>query len=109
MQYLPEELLINIHEYLEDEHKFKFVDSYNNEMKENSKYKVESADRYFVGCSPIMGIKAKEISVTEYVKYDEFIYLDVCQLKWGDYYHIRGKRIKKKIIKLKYKNYLKKN
>eukprot|EP01080_Neovahlkampfia_damariscottae_P013071 gene13071-8278_t len=46
MQYLPEELLINIHEYLEDEYKFKFLDSYNNEMKETQTRKVDLSNWY---------------------------------------------------------------
>eukprot|EP01080_Neovahlkampfia_damariscottae_P005003 gene5003-8601_t len=46
MQYLPEELLINIHEYLEDEYKFKFLDSYNNEMKETQTRKVDLNKEY---------------------------------------------------------------
>eukprot|EP01080_Neovahlkampfia_damariscottae_P012725 gene12725-6918_t len=47
MQHLPEELLINIHEYLKDKDRFKLLDAYNENMKDTHKTKLKSNEFYY--------------------------------------------------------------
>ena len=87
MQYLPEELLINIHEYLHDGDKCMFFYSYNNEMKDkltykiklNNLYHIESEHNFYVQYSHFW--EACIIIKETYLKYKKFFDFNILETK----------------------------
>ena len=84
MEELPYELLIDIHSYLFDWDKFKFVESYNNIMKDKSIIKINMNHIYAIDNNRSVFLPPYchipfVISKKKYLKFKNFLNIDLAE------------------------------